>query len=89
MQVVPGNAFQNTVSGSAAAQPGPSQPPAGQQTRVPTHAVKGAGRSHAALNAAQHRPQNTAPPAPQQQAGAVQTQIQPNAPRGSVLDILV
>ena len=89
MQVVPGNAFQNTVSGSAAAQPAPPQLPAGQQARVPTHAVKGAGRAHAALDAAQHRPQNTAPRAPQQQGGAVQAQFQPNAPRGSVLDILV
>ncbi len=62
------------------------QPAAGQQVRVPPQAVQSAGRSQAALNAARQifQQQVNIP----EQVNIPQ-QAQPNAPRGSVLDILV
>ncbi len=80
MQVVPGNSLQNTVPGAAALHSGPTQPAAGQQVRVPSHAVQSAVKSQAVLNAARQV---------LQQHGNMPQQVQPNAPRGSVLDILV
>ena len=80
MQVVPGNAFQNTISsGAAAALPRTPQPTTNPQSRAPDHAVKAAGRLHAALTAAG------------QKAGGPDSlaEFRPNAPRGSALDILV
>lgn len=79
MQVVPGNAFQNTVPGAAAAPPSSPQPTTNPQVKAPDHAVKAAGRLHAALTAAGQKPHGPGSPA----------EFRPNAPRGSVLDILV
>lgn len=89
MQVVPGNAFQNTVSGAAAVPQSSPQPAADPQARGPVHAVKGAGRSHPALSATQQRPNTPTPANPQQQGQGAAAEFRPNAPRGSVLDIMV
>ncbi len=80
MQVTPGNAFQNTVSsGAAAAPPRTPQPATTPQSKAPDHAVKAAGRLHAALTAAGQKQDGPGSPA----------EFRSNAPRGSALDILV
>lgn len=89
MQVVPGNAFQNTVPGAAATQPAPSQPATDPQTRAPGHAVKAAGSAHAALSAGQYKPPARAVANQQAAVDTRPAAVPPNAPRGSVIDILI
>jgi hypothetical protein len=79
MQVVPGNAFQNTISSAAAALPSTPQPTTTPPSKAPDHAVKAAGRLHAALTAAGQKSHGPGSPA----------EFRPNAPRGSTLDILI
>ncbi len=90
MQIVPGNAFQNTVGGGAGVPQAPPQPASDHhQTRAPVHAVKGAGQPHQILDAAQKAPQNTAPQQLPQSGGGNPAEARPNAPRGSFIDIMV
>lgn len=90
MQVVPGNAIQNTISSGAATLPSTPQPTTTPQTKAPDHAVKAAGRLHAALTAGGQK----AGTASGQKAGTAggpdsPAEFRPNAPRGAALDILV